>query len=291
MHHRSPHQRTLSGLLAVMLAAAGTVVALATPAAAAPVVYDTGAEKVTYSNDVVITGQTFTVTVEEALSVHLNSVTLSARLLGTQWTYVGCTPTGGNVTGCSYSSGGGTRLDFSAGNSVGSAVFTFSVNPGATGTLPYNGILYKTPDLSGGTQNYSGALTIADPEADIAVTVTGAPHLGILVPALTFTLTATNNGPDPVTAATLTATIPSGITATNLSSGCTQSGTSISCDYGTIANSANAAKSFRLPLSLLSLGAVTVTAVRTSSTPDDPNAANDTGSDTCHVISIIFATC
>ena len=289
MPHRSLQRRMLSGLLAATLAAAGTVVALATPATAAPVVHDTGAEKVTFSNDVVIPGQTFTVTVEEALSAHLPYVTRSFKLLGTQWTYVGCTPTGGNVSGCSY--GPSSELDFSAGNSVGSAVFTFSVSPGATGTIPYEGLVYQDSSATG-VEDYEGALTVGPPpEADLAVTVTGAPALGILTPALTYTLTATNNGPDPVTAATITATIPSGITATNLSTGCTQSGTSISCTYGSIANTANATKSFRLPLGLLSLGAVNVSAVRTSSTPTDPNATNDTGSDTCYVVSIILATC
>ncbi|MEU3169600.1 hypothetical protein [Streptosporangium sp. NPDC006930] len=40
---------------------------------------------------------------------------------------------------------------------------------------------------------------------------------------------------------------------------------------------------------------MTVTAVRATSAPTDPNTANDTANDTatktCHVISIILATC
>jgi YVTN family beta-propeller protein len=126
--------------------------------------------------------------------------------------------------------------------------------------------------------------------ADISVGVS-AQFLNILSPALQFTLTATNNGPDPVSSATLTASIPAGVTATNLSSGCTQSGASIACTFGAIAIGASAQKSFSLPTALLTIGTVGVTATRTASTPSDPNPANDTGSDSCLVVSIILAIC
>ncbi|MEV0757930.1 hypothetical protein [Streptosporangium sp. NPDC050280] len=60
-------------------------------------------------------------------------------------------------------------------------------------------------------------------------------------------------------------------------------------------SSFSSCKTFRVPLHLLSLGHVTVTAVRATSAPTDPNTANDTANDTatktCHVISIILATC
>ncbi|MFD4911518.1 hypothetical protein [Kitasatospora purpeofusca] len=117
------------------------------------------------------------------------------------------------------------------------------------------------------------------------------PHLGILVPYLTYTLTAHNTGPSAVTSATLTATLPTGVSATNLSPGCTATGSTVTCDYGPLANGASADKTFRVPLSLFSLGHVSVTGTRIASVPTDPNPANDSASATCTVISIVLATC
>ncbi|GAB4054978.1 hypothetical protein GCM10028775_47630 [Catellatospora paridis] len=129
------------------------------------------------------------------------------------------------------------------------------------------------------------------PKADIDVDLTGAPRLGILVPSLQFTLTARNLGPDQATAATLTATIPPGVVATSLSSGCTQSGNTIACTYGAMANGTSLDKTFRLPLSVLGLGTVNVTATRTTSAPEDPHVANDSATASCTVVSILLVTC
>lgn len=143
-----------------------------------------------------------------------------------------------------------------------------------------------------GVQNAQGTYTAKTPaRADIGTTLSARPNLGILVPFLTYTLTARNHGPNPATSATLTAAVPAGITATNPSPGCTTAPGTVTCDYGPIANGATASKTFRVPLTLLSLGQVTVTAARTTSAPTDPNPGNDTDSVTCRVISILLVTC
>jgi len=152
----------------------------------------------------------------------------------------------------------------------------------------------KTPLFgfpSVGERGLNWAPGTAPVTADLRVAVTAQPHLGILVPYLTYTLTAHNTGPAGVTAATLTATLPPGASATNLSAGCTTGPGTVTCTYGAIANGASASKSFRVPLHLLSLGHVSVSGTRTSSTPTDPNPANDTATATCTVISILLATC
>ncbi|KOG87533.1 hypothetical protein ADK38_24920, partial [Streptomyces varsoviensis] len=143
-----------------------------------------------------------------------------------------------------------------------------------------------------GVRSGDGAVAITyELAADIDVNVTAQPHLGILVPNLTYTLTAHNLGPAAVTSATITATLPPGASATNLSAGCTTSAGTVTCTYGAIANGASASKSFSIPLSLLSLGPVSVTGTRTASTPADNNPANDSATATCTVISVILATC
>lgn len=168
------------------------------------------------------------------------------------------------------------------------------MNPGtATGSFVLRHQLYGNGN--GGEAIEDGpTITVTDappPAADLAVGVAAQPHLGILVPYLAYTLSAHNAGPNAVTSATVTAALPPGASATDLSTGCATTMGTVTCAYGAIANGASTAKSFHVPLRLLSLGHVTVTGARTASTPTDPDPANDTASATCTVISFILATC
>jgi uncharacterized repeat protein (TIGR01451 family) len=133
--------------------------------------------------------------------------------------------------------------------------------------------------------------TDAGGSADIDANLVAQPHLGILAPYLRYTLTARNTGPDAVSSATLTATLPPGTSATNLSAGCTAAAGTVTCAYGAIPNGTSVDKTFRVRLSLLSLGRVTFTGVRTTSAPTDPNPANDSATATCTVVSIVLVTC
>ncbi|MCX5203184.1 DUF11 domain-containing protein [Streptomyces sp. NBC_00237] len=175
---------------------------------------------------------------------------------------------------------------------VDDGVITLTVLPTAAGTVNVTSTA-TVPDFGGyqwGTDSITTTIS-APPAADLAVDVTGQPHLGILVPYLTYSLKASNNGPAGATSATVTASLPPGASATNLSSGCTTSSGTVTCTYGAIANGANSTKSFRIPLHLLSLGHVTVTGTRTASAPTDNNAANDSDTVTCTVVSVVLATC
>ncbi|MGB8946890.1 MAG: IPT/TIG domain-containing protein [Streptomyces sp.] len=210
------------------------------------------------------------------------------------------------VTAVSPASGttaGGTPVTVTGTNLSGATGITFGANPATGITCTATSCTATTPAGAAGTVDVrvttpagtspnTGAddYTYVAP-ADVGVNVTGQPHLGILVPYLAYTLSAHNNGPGAVTSATITASLPAGASATNLSSGCTTSTGTVTCTYGTIANGASADKTFRIPLNLLSLGHVTVTGVRTASAPTDTNPANNSDSATCTVISIILATC
>lgn len=165
---------------------------------------------------------------------------------------------------------------------------TLTVLPTAAGTVTAEALFNDCCVLGTDTET----TTIAAPAAaDIGVKVAAQPHLGILVPSLRYTATVTNNGPGAVTAVTLTVTLPAGKTATSLSTGCTSSPGTVTCTYGAIANGAHATSAFNLPIGILNIGQVNVTATRTASTPTDNNAANNSDSATCTVISIILATC
>ncbi|OEJ30045.1 IPT/TIG domain-containing protein [Streptomyces subrutilus] len=200
---------------------------------------------------------------------------------------------------------GGTAVTITGTDLNGATAITFGTTPATGITCTATSCSATAPAHAAGTVDVqvttpggTSTLTPADqytyvlpPAADIDVNVTAQPHLGILVPYLTYTLTAHNTGPDPVTSATVTATLPPGASATNLPAGCTSSTGTVTCTYGSISNTASASKSFRVPLHLLSLGPVKVTGTRTASAPTDSNPANDSASATCTVISIILATC
>ncbi|GAA5178654.1 hypothetical protein GCM10023322_06340 [Rugosimonospora acidiphila] len=136
-----------------------------------------------------------------------------------------------------------------------------------------------------------GAQPPAVRSADVDVDLTASPQLQLLPPYIQVDVTAHNLGPDAVASATLSTAIPTGVTATNLSSGCSQTGATIRCTYPNLASSASATKTFRLPIGLLTLGTVSLAATRTASNLIDPNPANDTATDTCLVLSVLLATC
>ncbi|MFF1269193.1 hypothetical protein ACFVZE_25505 [Streptomyces anulatus] len=195
---------------------------------------------------------------------------------------------GGGNGGAGYGSGGAGGAGGFAGDAGGGGG-----GGGGGSSLVSNTVPGSPSSVTDGVNAGDGSIVFVfpNPQADIAVDVTATPHLGILVPYLTYTLTARNTGPDAVTSATITAPLPSGTSATNLSPGCTTSAGTVSCAYTGIANGASAGKSFRVPLSLLSLGQVTVTGTRTASAPTDLNPANDRDSATCSVLSIVLVTC
>ncbi|GGZ71915.1 hypothetical protein GCM10010371_34510 [Streptomyces subrutilus] len=214
------------------------------------------------------------------------------------------TPTVTSVTPNSGPVAGGDLVTITGTDLTGSTV-DFGGVPATGVTCTATSCTVSTPAHAAGTVDVrvttpggTSPVTAADqytylppPAADIDVNLTAQPHLGILVPYLTYTLTAHNTGPSAVTSATLTATLPAGATATGLSAGCTVASTTVTCTYGPIANATSVNKTFQVPLHLLSLGHVTVTGTRTASAPADPNPANDTASATCTVISILLATC
>lgn len=212
------------------------------------------------------------------------------------------------VTSISPSTGttdGGTVVTVGGTGLSGATALTFGPGSPATGlsctattctaTAPAHAagpvdVQVTTP---GGTSAVAaaGRYTYQLPPADIDVDLTAQPGLSLLVPYITYTLTARNTGPGTVTSATLTASLPPGASANGLSSGCTTSGSTVTCAYGTIAAGSSAGKTFRVPLHLLSLGQISVTGTRTVSAPVDPNALNDSATATCTVISVLLVNC
>ncbi|MFE9460929.1 hypothetical protein [Streptomyces californicus] len=210
--------------------------------------------------------------------------------LDTFTTIVSCT---GNTAPCHEVDGLGPRVPL--GDLDGGEAFSGSITlridpetPAGTFVLRYQ--LYA----DGGEATADGpviTVTNTPAEADLAVDLSARPQFGVLVPALSYTLSTRNHGPEDATDVTVTATLPAGRTATDLSAGCTSAPGTVTCVHQDIAEGAEAVSTFRLPVQLLDFGTVAVTATRTASSPDDPNPANDTSAATCSVISIALAHC
>ncbi|MFD6619879.1 beta-propeller fold lactonase family protein [Streptomyces albidoflavus] len=126
--------------------------------------------------------------------------------------------------------------------------------------------------------------------ADLA-TALKAKINALLPGAIGYTLTVHNAGPNKATSAKVTLTLPAGASPTGLSPGCTATDNTVVCAFANIPASTSVMAGFKLPLSLLSLGNITVQAARTTSFPTDPDPSNDTSSASGTVISILLATC
>ncbi|WP_439679311.1 hypothetical protein [Embleya sp. MST-111070] len=272
---RAGRLRTLTA--AFLLAVAGLLFT------AAPAHADTRVQ-ITGSADPVPpgTGYTYTVAVGNLFSIQGGSVTLTGSAAATITNVASSNPD----MPCTIDTG--TSVSCTRLGRVDSDTVTVTVLPTTVGTVTASASFNDCCNTGTDSVNTTIAVPAA---ADIAMDLDAQPHLGILVPYLRYTATVTNNGPGAVTSATLTATLPAGKTATDLSSGCTSTPGTVTCTYGAIANGAHATSTFHLPVGILNIGHVTVTATRTASTPADNNAANDSDSATCTVVSIILATC
>lgn len=165
---------------------------------------------------------------------------------------------------------------------VGSeATITLVVMPQEPGTLVDQGSVSSavTNQLPAGASNtwttVVNAASSSGGSADLSLSGSAAPVPAIAGDVLTYTLVASNAGPDGVTAATVTNTLPAGVSflAAHPSQGTCAGTTYLVCSIGALASGANATITITaLPTQA---GTVVDTAKISSGTPD-PNGANNT---------------
>jgi hypothetical protein len=127
--------------------------------------------------------------------------------------------------------------------------------------------------------------------ADLGVTLTGKPDPGLLSMTLDFTVKVTNNGPGTEVGATYTATATSGLDISSTST-CAGHDNTATCTIGSIPAGGSATAKFNVPIGLLDIGIpFTFSVTRTTSTPTDPNPANDTSTTECTAVSVLLASC
>lgn len=127
-------------------------------------------------------------------------------------------------------------------------------------------------------------------EADLGVQLGATPVPNLVNGRIDYTLTLTNNGPDALAAGTVEAPLPAPMTAT--SPDCTVAAGKVTCTTGPLAPGASVTRHFTAPVAALSLGTTyTVTATRTTSSPTDPNPANDTATRKCTALTSLIINC
>jgi uncharacterized repeat protein (TIGR01451 family) len=119
-----------------------------------------------------------------------------------------------------------------------------------------------------------GTITNDDGAADVSITATAVPVVGINSP-VTYNVTVTNNGPATATGVTVVGTIPAGFTNVSVtpSQGSCSGTTTVTCSLGTLLNGATATivvQANSSPIAQLATNTETVTADQT-----DPNLTNN----------------
>jgi uncharacterized repeat protein (TIGR01451 family) len=133
--------------------------------------------------------------------------------------------------------------------------------------------LYEAFEVEAGTCPLQGKA------ADLAMTKADAPDPIALGGTLTYTLTVTNNGPDPSTDSTVTDTLPAGVTfvsATPSQGACSQAAGTVTCTLGSLAVGASATIQIVVTVDATALSPLSDTATVTG-VETDPVAANNSG--------------
>jgi hypothetical protein len=135
-------------------------------------------------------------------------------------------------------------------------------------------------------------LTIAQPKADIAVSMNASPR-AVRTSRIVYELTVRNLGPADASAIRLTAVHGPGLIWAGSQDDCTRvAGTrTVVCDIDSLASGASTTVTFAARAGLLAIGPLTATVQRTQSTPADPNAANDRASKTCSALTGLLVRC
>lgn len=124
-----------------------------------------------------------------------------------------------------------------------------------------------------------GAQADAAPSsADLSVDLTAVTTL--LMPVVDYRVSVTNNGPQPLTSATVVVTLDPRSSITTAP--CVFADATLTCSFGPLAPGATATLTNRVYFDVFYTEAtLDATATRTASTPTDPHAGNDTDTARC----------
>jgi uncharacterized repeat protein (TIGR01451 family) len=190
----------------------------------------------------------------------------------------------GNTVGtvlCGLNPPGTPASDPLLGYATSSAQRAFGSSPGSNTNVPCTGSFGDAKGLDTWTYYPSGTLTtpvnIVATAADIGVTKSVSNPTPAVGNNVTFTITAHNFGPNAATSVQVTDVLPAGVAF--LSATASQGAYSTGTGIWTVGNLAvGATATLRITVKVKGTTKVTNTARRTSSSPVDPNPANDAAS-------------
>ena len=186
-------------------------------------------------------------------------------------------------------------LSVQLGNLAAGAVATtnvvVTVNPGAAGSITNTVTVtgnVSDPNLS---NNTSTVTTQVGQSVDLALVKTAAPNPVKAGQQLTYTLTATNNGPSNATGVTIVDTLPASTSYSSASgqSSATITGQTLTLNVGNLAVGASSTVTVVVVVASTATGTITNTATVSGNQPD-PNLANNTASVTTQIDVPIIAT-
>jgi uncharacterized repeat protein (TIGR01451 family) len=173
----------------------------------------------------------------------------------------------------------GVRVDFTVTGPNATTGFA-TTNAQGTAQFCYTGANAgdDTITASVGRLSDTATATFTSKSADVALTKSDSPDPVVVGQTLTYSLTATNNGPDNATGVAITDTLPDSVTfvsATPSQGSCTGEAT-VTCSLGSIANGANATVEIKVTPNT----AKTITNSATATSNEaDPNTENNTSTE------------
>ena len=140
--------------------------------------------------------------------------------------------------------GGNSVGVFSRNSTTGALAFVEVHTDDVGGVRGLDGVWSVTASPDGkhlyasATRNNSVAV-FSVTSADLSVTKSDMPDPVVAGASLTYTITVANNGPDTSTSVVLTDALPAGVTFTSASTGCSESGSTVTCNISDLAPNAS----------------------------------------------------
>lgn len=231
------------------------------------------------------TAHTYTLTIsnggpDEATNVTVTDILPASFTIGTITPSQGtCSPLVGTTLTCNL----GTIAN------GGNATVTIEATPTQTGIISNTAVVSGDQPDPDPTDNSSTESTTVEgsgtepTEADLSVTKTSSPNPVIVNQELTYTITVTNLGPDPVADAEVVDTLPAGVTfgsATSDQGSCGQVAGVVTCAIG--AMSFGQSVTITIVVTPTAVGEA-VNNVTVDSSLDDPNTDNNSDTETTDV--------
>lgn len=134
----------------------------------------------------------------------------------------------------------------------------------------------STADPDSASNTATASVTIA-PRADLRMTKAASAPTPAAGDTVTYTLTATNDGPSVARSAVVSDTLPAALTFVDATAPCTASGQVVTCALGDLAPAAVRTLTLRARIAPTTASGALANVARITSATTDPDATNDSG--------------